>query len=409
MKVTKNNKVAGTLTLLWGAASLSQAAIPLYFPNENSYLSLALNSGVMYVDNIYAGHTKVDDLIYNITPSISVETGKNALNYFNFSFSETFVNYLDNRTLDTQLASAKLAYIYDPQSRLRLNFNASLDQFAQNDNIIWDPDDDQRKIIRRDYYAASVDASYDLSAKLDLNLGFNYFNEHFSTLRERYNDRQVYTVPVSLHYQILERAFLGVSYSYSHTDIERDGNSRRGPSGYNPGTQTSHFVGLSTRGSFTSKLSFRGNVGVGFQSLDKRYTFDAYGNRFYLNDSYSTLNFSLAADYLLSEKSRLSLTAGRNFQLGGRAQNLTSTYARINVTGYLNAFWQFNAYTSYAYQDFKFSNGRIDHLWGVGVGLSYLPVSWTRISLTCRYLEDNSNRIHDFNVNSVMLSVEFNL
>jgi opacity protein-like surface antigen len=408
MKVTRNNKAALTLTLLWGAASLSQAAVPLYFPNENSYLSLSLNTGVMYVDNISAGHIKTDDLIYNITPTVSVETGKDALNYFNFSFSETFVNYLDNGRLDTQLAATRFAYTYDPQSRLRLSLGASLEQLAQNDSMIWDPDDDRTEIIRRDYYTANIDASYNLSAKLDLNLGFNYFNEHFNTLRERYNDRQVYTVPVSLHHQLWDRFFVGVSYSYSQTDIERDGNSRSGVSGYNPGTQISHFVGLSTRGSFTAKLSFRGNVGVGFQSMEDRYLFSNSG-RIYQDESYSTLNFSFSADYLLSEKSRLMLTSGRNFQVGGRAQNLTSTYARLNATGYLNAFWQFSAYASYTYQDFKFSNGRIDHLFGFGAGLSYLPVNWARISLGYRYLEDNSNRIHNFNVNSVMLSVEFKL
>jgi opacity protein-like surface antigen len=406
MKVTRNNKAAATLTLLCGAASLSQASVPLYFPNENSYLSFSLNTGVMYVDNIYAGHIKSDDMMYNITPTVSVETGKDALNYFNFSFSETFVNYLDNSQLDTQLASARLGYTYNPQSRLRLSLGASVDQFAQNDSLIWNPDDDRTEIIRRDYYAANIDASYNLSAKLDLTLGFSYFNEHFNTLRERYNDRQVYTVPLSLHYQLWDRIFVGLSYSYSHTDIERDGNSRSNVSGYNPGSQTSHFAGLSAKGSLSAKLSFRGNVGIGIQTLEDRYTFNGPAHYPLKDDTYSTLNFSLAADYLLSEKSRLSLTSGRNFQIGGRAQNLTSTYARLNATGYLNAFWQFSAYASYTYQDFKFSNGRIDHLFAFGAGLSYLPVAWARIALGYRYLEDNSNRIHNFNVNAVMLSVD---
>ncbi|MDR1497455.1 MAG: MtrB/PioB family outer membrane beta-barrel protein [Puniceicoccales bacterium] len=420
MKVTKKNKTAAVLTLLLSAASLSHAAIPLYFPNENSYLTFALSTGVTYTDNVFANHIKVDDLMFSVTPSVSIETGRDAINRLSFSFSETFVNYLDNTTLDTQLASARLAYSFDPQSRLRVDVSASIDQLAQNDSIYWGSRDNNeqeypeepRKIIRRDYYAAGIDASYNLSEKLSTSFGFSYFNEHFGSLRTRYNDRQIYTVPLSLNYQIFEKIHLGISYSYSHTRIDPDWNSKNrvpGTQWFNPGTQVSHFIGLSTRGSYTAKLSFRGNVGFGYQSVEDRYDFSPNSTQSSIDDSYSTLNFSLSADYLLSEKSRLSLTSGRNFEVGGRAQNLTSTFARLNMTGYLNAFWQFNAYTSYIYQDFNFSNNRVDHVWGFGAGLSYLPVSWSRISLSYRYLRDVSNRIQDFNVNHIMLSIEFKL
>jgi hypothetical protein len=95
--------------------------------------------------------------------------------------------------------------------------------------------------------------------------------------------------------------------------------------------------------------------------------------------------------------------------VGGRAQNLTNTYVKFNLNGYFNAFWQFNAYTSYSYQDFSHQGNRVDHLLTLGAAISYLPVNWTRISLSYRHLRDDSNKIADFNINTIMLSFDFKL
>ncbi|MDR3229492.1 MAG: hypothetical protein LBT53_08820 [Puniceicoccales bacterium] len=408
MKIKKLIQSAALLSFLTGGGLVANADSPLLQLGENSSAYVFADAGLTWCDNIFYasnGQHKVDDFVYFLAAGVVGDVGKDGSHHLNFSFKETFSNYVDNDDLNSQLANFSVSYSYDPQKKLRLGLFASFTQFAQNDNVLqYDSGSPEylRDLIRRDQYYVSADINYQISSRVSADIGFNYYNEHFRNHRDVFNDRQTFSIPVSVFYQVTEKHHLGLSYSWSHTEI-----SRTSPyNNYDPGAQDSHFFGISTKGALTSKLTLRGNAGVGFQSFSGRGWLTTEGYYHIPNDAHSTANFTLVLDYS-ADKYRLALSSGRNFNLGGQAQSYTNTHVRLNATTYLSLHWYLSAYAAYYYQEYSKTaqhKGGDDNLVSAGINLSFLPNRYWRLGAGYTHIRDVSNRIRDFSSNSITLS-----
>jgi len=415
-------KAAALLTALSASASVSERAqgalpsldSPLFILGDRACGYFLFETGATWTDNIFASKFRVDDMIYSVSPGIAFDIGRESMNQINLGFRETFINYMNHDRLGTQLANGWFNWTCDPQGRARFNISATFTQVAQNDSTLYVPDDEstsidesrllEGQILRRDLYFIGGTMSYALTAKLNTDFGFNWSHEDYvGVLKPYYNDRQVYSPHISVHREIFDKYYLGVSYNYSFTDI--NGHVRQ-YYGSNPGYAESHFVGLSTKGILTAKLSLRGNIGVGWNWFDQRIpapngtTLDYAKGR-----TYSTLNFTLAADYV-SDKWRATLSTNRQFMLNGQAQAYTNTNARINFQAWLNHKISYYAFFGYAYMDFVYFD-RVDHVITFGGGFDYHPNRYWRIGIGYYGIQDLSTGKHpisDFYANSLTIS-----
>jgi hypothetical protein len=432
MKTSKFVKTFFSLLFAAGGVVSAKADSPLLELGENSSAYIYVNSGLSWCDNIYAapdGKDRVGDAIWFVVPGIVADIGRDSAHHINFAFSERFSNYLEHEQLNSQLATSTFSYLYNPGRRLRLTVNGSFTQYAQREYMSGyvvdqnDPDkivpSNLRDKVRRETYTLDGDINYVLTAKLSGTVGFNYSLLHFRNHRDIYSDTQSFSVPVSLFYNCFENFYIGMSYSWSYSDTEQV----KGTSGYTPGRQfydyypgqsLSHFIGLSTKGSLTSKLSIRGNVGVGWSSIQNRWWINYDKNVIaspYKVPShyYCTGNFTVGLDYA-SDRWRVMLTSGRNFAIGGQAQSYTTTYARIQAATYLTLKWFWTNYIGVNFLDFdrsRYLGGRHDTVYLAGTILSYLPNKYWSFSLGYSYLQDESNRINNFDSHTISLSATF--
>jgi hypothetical protein len=420
MKFAKHLKRTALMALFIAAAGSANAGIKL---GDSTSLDLSVDAMATWVDNLYytSAHRE-SEMSTSLTPGVTIT--HDAVNHFKLGFWESFVNYLNHTELDSQLASANFSYDFEPRkvvgadegaggsSRLHLSAHGSVTQIAQNDNTMLDTGESFSTVIRQDTYSAGVNGSYGLTPRISLSTGFSYGYHHFASLRNRYNDTQSFSVPITLFYKMPgDRYELGLTYSWGYTLIEANQPQRLQYS--NPGNQTTHNAGLSFRGAVpgSAKMTMHGSVTYGFRSIDDRVSFGQRGSGY--DDA--TLNYSVGLSYQVRDNIHASLNSGRNFDVGGRAQAITSTYVRLNVQSVIKSIFQVSTYIDYRRQDFDVGAGvrnRADNLFTVGAGLSYSSYitylrTWTTFSLGYRFLVDDSNRIHDFDVSAVSFMVSF--
>ena len=378
----------------------ASADSPLVQFGDNSLLYITAEGGFAYSDNIFASKNRVADTVATGTIGLHVETGRDSINQFNLVFKETFQNYIEHDDMNSQIADVFFSYVFAPKQRLRVAVNGSFKQSAQNDNIVYTVGD----IVHRYELGAGLDLNYQLSTKISLSTGFSYYQEHFENYRHIFNDRESYTVPLSVSYAVTEKIFTGLSYSYTYSDIHE--NSNQNPTGaywfQDPGTMDQHYLGLNVKGDISTKLNLRADFGFSFlQTHDRSYSLDERGNGTWgnaANDNYtrSNFNFSLGASYQASSRALLTLIAGRRFQVGGQAQDLTNTFVRFSSRVALFSRWYWVSTASYAYQDFNKPVDRVDHVYSVGTGISYIPNKYWQLSLGYRFLGVDSKGVHRF-------------
>jgi hypothetical protein len=420
MKFVKHLKRTALMALFIAAAGSADAGIKL---GDSTSLDVSVDAMATWIDNLYyTSEHREADMSTAVTPGITIT--HDAINHFKFGFWETFVNYLNHTELDSQLTSADFSYDFDPRkvvgadegstgpSRLHFSAHGSITQIAQNDNTLLDTGESFGTVIRQDIYSAGVNGSYGLTPLISMTTGFSYGYHHFASLPERYNDSQSFSVPLTFFYKLPgDRYELGLTYSWGYTLIEANQGQRR--LGINPGTQTTHNVGVSFKGAVpgSTKLTMHGDVTYGFRSIDDRVTYGVRGGGY--DDA--TLNYRVGLNYQVRDNLRASLNSGRNFDVGGRAQAITSTYVRLNLQTVIKSIFQTTAYIDYRRQDFDVGYGtrnRADNLFTVGTGLSYSSYitslrTWASFSLGYRFLIDDSNRIHDFDVSVVSFMLSF--
>ncbi|MDR2429983.1 MAG: hypothetical protein LBD14_03650 [Puniceicoccales bacterium] len=334
-------------------------------------------------------------MIFFISPGLQIDIGREKTNRLTITARERLLAYVDHDNLNTQLASVNATYVYDAQSRLSAKITGSFEQASQNDNTSSGNFTDDF-IIERNYYRAGVLLDYKLTDKSLFEAGFNYDGEFFVTERARFNDRQTYSVPVSWLYSAWEKLFIGMTYTYSHTDIRKAGWQKNWvPTLTNPnpdadpGSQDVHFIGLSVRGPLSEKISLSANAGVGYQDFRKRS--DWLGG----SESGTTFNFSVAAEYSPTERLSTKLEAGRRFDVGSEAQGITNTFFHLNANYYINQRWQVGGDIGFSYQSFDnaawYGVSRTDEIFTAGLDLTFLPTKYWRFNVGYSYVNNHSN------------------
>ncbi|MDR2862801.1 MAG: hypothetical protein LBV54_02825 [Puniceicoccales bacterium] len=394
---------AMALPMLGDLSTVLETSSPLIEFSDNAWAFATFESKCVYNSNIYASSHGSSDVMFGVTPGVQIEIGKERMNRLTIVAKENFNFHTKHSELNSHLTSVNVNYVYDPLSRFQLTANGDFYELAQNDNTAREDGD----LVKRFYFDAAVDASYRLTEKSVIDLGLRFSGAQFENFRYYYNDYRNYSVPISWYYAITDKFSLGFYYSYTYTELDKSGRDRQNASNpawqgiVDPGYAQIHYGALSFRGSIASKLSLRGSIGVGYQ--DRSYVARPTGTNRTVHWNNTSLNFSLSADYQVSSKIRTTLTAGRRFDVGAQAQNITNTFADLTAYYSLNPYWQVYARGGYSNQHFNNNFNGTDRLITLGGGVLHIVNKYVTAGLNYRYFRNASSRIEDYGIHQIEL------
>lgn len=316
---------------------------------------------------------KKDDYSINIKLGAELDYGRNSKFKFNVKFFENFHRYLNYSQFNSNLASVFVNTSYE-ETILRVDANFSYIQLKQNSSDIIS----SAELVRRDHYNAGVKGVYDFSDKIFTEIGFNWFWEKFiGKWSDLYSDQDIYSVPVSVYYNITPKIAAGLTYQYRYSEYSGGPNSW--VYGINQAARTDHFGGLTIRGEILPKLSATAYVGVSYRDVED------------VNDD-TTFNFSATLGYELTEKLHFF---GRGFRDNGNGASRQSMIVTGGEVGARYAFsHHINSVASFMYRNTEYqwvSTDRDDDEYIARVGVEYKPNKFITIGANYRYMNNASN------------------
>lgn len=308
--------------------------------------------------------------------------GRNSKFKANVSFHEDLTRYAQRKEFNSDLAHVKATVAY-----VEANWSASafftFDQNYQNTN------DTQAaaavgELVRSDLYTAGAQGVYNLSDKMDVEVGFNWMANQYDDWavdRFGYSDYDVYSVPVSLLYRVTEKISAGLTYSYRFTEFS-------GGSVYNlwacGDQRQDHFAGLTVRGELLPKLTAEVYLGGTYRMVDG--ILDPT-----VDDSEATLAMKFKLAYELTEKIGLFLNASRDFGNGASRQSSVNTGCEFGANYAVWANLIATASFSYTNYDYQLGLDREDNYYIARLGLNYKPNKFLTFGANYRYINNDSN------------------
>lgn len=385
-------RILALLATLPLAATLAHAGSPLIKLNDDGSANIMFTgtASATYNDNIFYQHDKDSDLIYSIAPGLELNVGGDGNSKFTVTASETFNTYSDFSDLNNNLAAINALYTYDAGSRFKGRIGAGFTQQVQPTILTAVQGD----IVETTNMNGQAIGEYKLTEKSSIETGVRYNGIRYTSYENIYNDQDSFSVPVTWLYSVTDKLFAGFTYQYTYTDLTK----ADAPGALEPGKQSVNFVGLTLRGQATEKLSVETNAGIGFLSITDRAL--GLGG----DSDQTTFNFSLSANYAVTEKLSAFVSGARNFSAGAVAQGVTTTEGRIGVNYAISEAWVASAYTGLSNQ--KYDTGGADDIFTFGASASYIINKYWRATLSYSYMNDSTDRVgvKDFNNNIIALS-----
>jgi hypothetical protein len=194
-------KLASKSSLLAVALPFVASAAPFMAIGDGAELFLTGTLGVRSDDNIFLASKAESDLIFDVAPGVSLEFGKNAQLKGALTLTDTFSNYSDNSSLNTQLFSGAFRSNYD-DGKLKLGFNLSYSELNQNSVDI-------RGLTRRDVFNVGGNTEVEISQLTKIGAGVTFNHENYK--RRNYTDSDSLEVPLNVFYKWTTWLTLGLT------------------------------------------------------------------------------------------------------------------------------------------------------------------------------------------------------
>jgi len=381
------------------------SAAPLVSIGNNADVFFNGSSSLRWSSNIFRDESdEVDDLIWTLSPGFEVNVGRGVSNAdLSIITRYDVLRYQDNSRLDTELFHIRAVGSYKT-SRLDLNGSISYDE-AQSTTGDQNVDDD---LIEFDTFGASLNGEYRFSPKFSFGSGVRYSDKKYQTYEDRFADRETFTVPVDIFYELTPKVDLSIGYSYSKTDVEETlrpifprvvsitplviaTQSFTGDF-----EQESHFFNVGARGNLLPKLSGFFKVGYRMRSSDDSINSLTDSNGVFVGtpgstDRDDTGMLGLDADFTWAATPKVTVRLGlsRDFGVGGEGQSTENTSTDLSASYSINSYFAASANLGYTLRDYT-ESGREDDQYSGGLRLSYSPSQYWRFSTGYLYSENNS-------------------
>ena len=315
-------------------------------------LHFSLAGGIRYDDNIYLDESdEEDDFIFTISPTLSIISGREgtAQNTYSFSYTPSFLFYMDNSSEDTLDHRASFRFTKQmPKSKIAFNLD-----FTDTEGS----DRHASGSVARTRLAGALHYNYLMTGKTRLDLLATTDLNEFKTAG--YNDQMNYGLRASVLYQATGKLAIGPSFGYRHTgvDVGQDQNT------YDFGLKADYIA--------TGKTVFTGTVGYNLR------TFDGSGAA----SDESTIAWSMGVRYAATAKTSLRSTFYREPKVSYNF--VSSGYMATGIS--LSASHQYSARVKF----FGLVSYENDDYYGTGVGGSSHESDYVTATLGGNYQMQN--------------------
>ncbi len=360
------------------AAGPAAMGSPLLSIGEHADLYATVDGSVAYTDNLTLDEfDELDDFRFIVQPGLSFELGRGLTN-LNASLRASYgiVRYADNSVFDTELWNVVASGNFSGP-RYTINVNGGYVERQQNENDI----NANRELVTQKDAFAGGNIRYTLSEKLALGAGGEaQFIEYDGGTNL---DRDRFTVPVNLFYELTPKLDATAGLRYRQTDV--DG-----------GTDTDdYFYNVGLTGELTEKFST--TFKVGYQ--DRNFTGD--------RGSEGTFTLVSASTYDLSERTNVRLFLDRDFATSGEGNSVERTSARVTVFYLFTPRLSGNLTGAYTYSDYQ-DSPRDDDTFRARVGADYRLNELLSLNAFYTFRDNDSNqRGSSYTENLVQVGANF--
>tara|TARA_B100001971_G_scaffold215012_1_gene256403 strand:- start:9800 stop:11059 length:1260 start_codon:yes stop_codon:yes gene_type:complete len=386
--------------LLQSATSVS--ASPLVSIGDNAAIFFKGSSSLRWVSNVFRDETdEVEDLVWTVSPGFKLDLGHGASNAdFSVTTRYDILRYEDTSRLDVELFHIRADGSYRG-SRLSVNGSLSFDESKTSsgeNNVIND-------LISFDTTAAKINSEYQISPKFSFGSGLQYSEQEYTSFEDRFADRETFSVPLDVFYELTPKVDLSLGYSYTHVDIEGTmiENSVLPTQGVvSDGYEsTSHFFNVGARGYLLPKLSGSFKIGYRMRSSDdsdRRNVLLATGATVapavapVSRDDTGMLGLDADLTWMVLPKMTAGLALSRDFGVGGEGESTENSSAKLYASYAISSHFSASANLGYTLRDYT-DGDREDDQYNAGVRVSYSPNEYWSFSTGYTYTENDSNQI----------------
>ena len=342
------------------------------------------SSSLEWQSNVFSDESgAVDDFEYTVSPGFEVNVGR-GLSNLDLSIITRYeiVRFDEVTDLNNELFHIKAVGSY-AGSRLTLNGLVSYDESQSNGP---DGNDNQKgKLSASETTAANLNGEYTLSPKFSFGAGVNYNNREYKEGSSA--DRESYTVPLDIFYELTPKVDLSIGYTYTSTEVLGTVSGTAEVGDYD---KEQHFVNIGARGDLLPKLN--GSFKIGFNTMDSDdpNTQDGVVPGRSDRDSSSSLGLDASFTYLATAKVNTQLGLNRNFDVAGQGESTEATRVDLSANYSINTRYTATANLGYTLREYVDAD-REDDNYRTGVSLSYLPNQYWRFSAGYNYTENDSS------------------
>jgi len=342
------------------------------------------SSSLEWQSNVFSDERgAVDDYKYTVSPGFEINVGRGLSNADLSIITRYDIVRFDKVTdLDNELFHIKAVGSY-AGSRLTVNGLVSYDENQSNGA---DGNDNQKgKLSASETTAANLNGEYTLSPKFSFGAGVNYNKREYKESSSA--DRESYTVPLDIFYELTPKVDLSIGYTYTSTEVSRTLSGVNGVDGYD---KEQHFVNVGARGDLLPKLN--GSFKIGFNTMDSDDPLTVEDNVLGRSDrdSSSSLGLDASFTYLATAKVSTNLNLNRNFDVAGQGESTEATRVDLSANYSINTRFTATANLGYTLREYV-DTKREDDNYRTGLSLSYVPNEYWRFSTGYNYTENDSN------------------
>ena len=342
------------------------------------------SSSLEWQSNVFSDERgAVDDYKYTVSPGFEINVGRGLSNADLSIITRYDIVRFDKVTdLDNELFHIKAVGSY-AGSRLTVNGLVSYDENQSNGA---DGNDNQKgKLSASETTAANLNGEYTLSPKFSFGAGVNYNKREYKESSSA--DRESYTVPLDIFYELTPKVDLSIGYTYTSTEVSRTLSGVDEVDGYD---KEQHFVNVGARGDLLPKLN--GSFKIGFNTMDSDDPLTLEDNVLGREDRNSSSGLGLDASftYLATAKVSTNLNLNRNFDVAGQGESTEATRVDLSANYSINTRFTATANLGYTLREYVDSK-REDDNYRTGLSLSYVPNEYWRFSTGYNYTENDSN------------------
>lgn len=384
-------------------------AAPLVSIGDNTDIYFNGSSSLRWNSNVFRDEDdEKDDLTWILSPGFEINVGRGLTNAdLSIITRYDIVRYDDFDDLDTELFHIKAVGSYK-SSRLDLNASASFDEEKSNAGDVSITDD----LIESDNTAAGLNGEYRFSPKFSFGAGVRYMEKDYKgEYDERLADRESFSVPLDLFYELTPKVDLSVGYTYSHTEVEETLRPTF-PFDADPGPgvivanqrfsgdyeQDSHFFNIGARGNLLPKLTGFFRVGYRVRDTDDSTTNAAFNGTLVGpagetdRDDDGMLGLDADLTWSATPKVTVGLGLSRDFGVGGEGESTENSSVDLNASYSINSNFAASANLGYTLREYS-DGDREDNQYLGGLRLSYSPNQFWRFSTGYTYSENDSDSI----------------